>query len=240
VEYKIGKYRGKPCVYWYDDEKVRRRFTLKSISDDELSKEAAAIYEMETSGVSKDVAGVEYSEHAKITDIEYLKECLNYDPLSGNLEWKDRPLSHFRSTRGWRTWNSRYSKKTAGFESEGYIHLRILGKNWRAHRIAWAIYHGTEPKTIIDHRNGDGTDNRLENLRDVSHIQNNRNAKRFVTNTSGRVGVSWHTRYQQWCAYIGFEGKILFLGQFDNKQEAIKAREAAELKYEYDPNHGKR
>lgn len=80
-----------------------------------------------------------------------------------------------------------------------------------------------------DHINGKPFDNRKENLRDVSHMNNSKNTKLYSNNKSGHKGVCRGNR--GWVAYIYYNNKRLHLGTFDEIEDAIKAREDAEEKY---------
>ena len=82
-----------------------------------------------------------------------------------------------------------------------------------------------------DHKNGIRHDNRRENLRPASDMQNAMNRGKRSDNTSGYIGVNWSKRYQKWVAQIQFNKKKIPLGYFDNIEDAIIARQEAELKY---------
>lgn len=85
---------------------------------------------------------------------------------------------------------------------------------------------------IIDHINSDHKeDNRKSNLRITSQQNNTFNRKRPSNNTSGKTGVSYNNKYNKWVAYIKCDGKSHYLGCFENKDDAIKARIKAEQKY---------
>ena len=66
-------------------------------------------------------------------------------------------------------------EKVGRAKSNGYLVVHAYGKNRQAHRVIWLMVHGKWPEGEIDHINGVRTDNRLENLRDVSHTLNSRN-----------------------------------------------------------------
>jgi hypothetical protein len=159
--------------------------------------------------------------------IETLRENLSYDPASGKLRWK-------------RQAGGRASGDVAGgWSYTGYIHVRVFGKMYQAHRIAWAIHYGEWPATGIDHINGNGADNRIENLRCVPQAQNNKNAKRRIDNTSGVTGVLWYKANRKWGAKIHHEGSYIFLGLFEKMEDAIAARKQAEVKFGFHQNHGR-
>ena len=93
---------------------------------------------------------------------------------------------------------------------------------------------------IVDHINGNGLDNRRENLRIVTPQQNAFNRAIQTNNTSGHKGVSLVKRNNKWLARIGFNGKRIVLGTFDSYEEAVEARKMAEIKYygEYSRQYG--
>ena len=88
----------------------------------------------------------------------------------------------------------------------------------------------------IDHINHNTIDNRKKNLRICTRSQNNTNKYKRSNNTSGVIGVSLN-KSSKWIAYIVIDKKQTYLGSFINKDDAIKTRLKAELKYygEYAP-----
>ena len=92
----------------------------------------------------------------------------------------------------------------------------------------------------IDHENGDRSDNRIANLRDVPPSENMRNVKRHITNTSGHVGVFWYKPRNKWVARITVNYTLHHLGYFTDIADAIAARKAAEIFYGFHKNHGRR
>jgi hypothetical protein len=82
---------------------------------------------------------------------------------------------------------------------------------------------GRWAKPTIDHRDGDCTNNRWNNLRRATRSQNNANRSRPRHNTSGYKGASRCRRSGKWLAHIGINGKIIFLGRFETPQEAHAA-----------------
>lgn len=171
-------------------------------------------------------------------DQSLLKELLDYDPLTGDLTWKPRPREMFKSTRMWGLWNSKHAGKLAFNSSvDGYLWGRILGKRFRAHRIIWKWMTGVDAEEI-DHVNHLRSDNRWENLREVSREANNQNTSQRSNNRSGCTGVFWQESSLKWCAQIRIRGRNKYLGIFDTIDDAIAARKAAELRFGFHPNHG--
>lgn len=82
-----------------------------------------------------------------------------------------------------------------------------------------------------DHINRNPLDNRKSNLRKATSLENMKNQSKHKNNTSGVSGVSWHKKIEKWCARIGVDNKMINLGCFTDKKDAIKARLEAELMY---------
>lgn len=173
---------------------------------------------------------------------ELLRQLLEYDPETGALSWKPRPVSMFKTSRAAKAWNARFAGKpafTAG--SHGYRAGTILGLSCLGHRVARAIHFGEWPGSgaDIDHINGRRDDNRIANLRVVSRAENLRNQRRRANNASGVMGVSWHSPSKKWLAQIGASGRLKHLGYFTDFDVAVAARKAAEAVHGYSPNHGR-
>lgn len=84
---------------------------------------------------------------------------------------------------------------------------------------------------IIDHINQDPLDNRLKNLRPTSASHNATNKAKRSDNTSGVTGVYWSKERKKWLAMISINKKLKLMGTFKSKNEAIKCRKSAEIKY---------
>lgn len=170
---------------------------------------------------------------------DYLKECFDYDPETGLLLWKHRPVHHFKNRRGYATWNARYAGTTAlNCVSNGYKVGRIGGVNFLAHRVIYKLLNGTDPE-YIDHGEGDRADNRPDSIANATITENNRNFGKSKANKSGTTGVSWDAHRCKWRAWIGDKRDQRYLGRFDNIDDAIAARKAAEVELGYHPNHGR-
>jgi hypothetical protein len=169
-----------------------------------------------------------------------VRELLDYDPETGALTWRERGREHFMTYRSQRSWNAKHAGKGAGnIDALGYHVVQFGTRKYKAHRLAWLYVHGVWPDADIDHINGVRADNRLRNLRAVSHAENARNVARSSRNTSGVVGVSWHSKQGKWVAYVKTGGRLQNLGAFDNKEEAISVREKAVRERGFHENHGR-
>lgn len=84
---------------------------------------------------------------------------------------------------------------------------------------------------LCDHKNHNTFDNRKENLREATHQENTRNKSKSKSNKSGFIGVSWDKSREKWTVRINTGEKYAYLGRFDSKEDAIKARLQGELEY---------
>lgn len=101
---------------------------------------------------------------------------------------------------------------------DGHLRMQIDGESYFCHRLAWLYMHGNPIPEIIDHKNGNGADNRIENLRAASPLQNTGNRKPLSTNSLGIKGV--RKRGKRFQALITIEDKQISLGYFDDPQQA--------------------
>ena len=150
---------------------------------------------------------------------ERLKELLHYDPETGILTWLISPR------------NNVPAGSVAGrIDKKGYVRIVYQKNLYQGHWLAWFFVHNKWPDNELDHINGNPTDNRIANLRDVTRKQNMENKKIYKTNKSGYSGVNWHTKKNRWVVRIGHYGKRISIGEFINLQDAIAARIKAENK----------
>jgi len=148
-----------------------------------------------------------------------LKELLSYDPDSGIFTWKINRTGAAKAGSVAGNLNS----------STGYIHIKIDGKAYQAHRLAWLYIYGYLPENQIDHLNGIRDDNRITNLREVSRVCNMQNQKTRSDNRSGFAGVYWDKQHRKWKAYITIQGKVHSLGYYDTALDAALARYTEEV-----------
>ena len=131
------------------------------------------------------------------------------------------------------------STPAGGFKLTGYRSIQVKGKRYLTHRLIWLYVYGKFPDDQIDHINGRPSDNRLENLRDVTQQENNKNQKKPCTNKSGHLGVCWHKNTEKWSARIDVDGVNKYLGLFNVLEDAVAVRQAASIEHGYHKNHGR-
>lgn len=169
-----------------------------------------------------------------------LPQLLRYSPETGELTWNERPRIGFKTERAFKIWNKRFAGKQAftALATGGYLHGNFCGARLKAHRVAWFLSHGKWPDNLIDHIDGNPSNNRIENLRDCSDAENCRNRAKARNNRSGVTGVSWASRNKSWHAYIYVSRSRIDLGYFKTLEEAKKARAEAISQHGYSARHG--
>jgi hypothetical protein len=128
---------------------------------------------------------------------------------------------------------SRKTGKPIGCENDrGYLKWRIRGREYKLHRMAFALMLGAWPEFFVDHVNGIKSDNRWRNLRDVPEKMNTQNQVRpRRDNTSGFLGVSLSRKAGKFRAAIELDGRTRHLGHFSSAEEAHAAYVAAKRRY---------
>jgi len=169
---------------------------------------------------------------ASISLQEYLNECFTADVESGELRWNLRPRDHFQTFNAWNSFcKSKIGRRAESRSLAGYLIIKlqksrfIPNSSMPAHRALWTMVHGDIPTgMVIDHINGEPSDNRISNLRLVTkgeNCLNRRNKKRSsglpknINKISGGYSVSFGVNS----------------GRYDTLDEATEASLAASLRW---------
>lgn len=176
---------------------------------------------------------------------EMLHKLLRYEPETGKMYWRHRTIdifgySKFFTENRCNKWNTLHAGKEAFTccDAGGRKVGSIFDRQYKAHRVIWAMIHGYWPEEI-DHEDHNPSNNKLGNLRPVPHRQNMKNQRLPKDNKSGFCGVRFEKRRDHWIAKIMVDNREIYLGSFTDKSGAIAARKAANIKYGFHPNHGK-
>jgi hypothetical protein len=151
--------------------------------------------------------------------LDRLRELFTYDPDTGVL-----------TRRITRAANAKAGDVVGSVDGKGYLHVNIDDRFIRVHRICFFMHHGYLPP-LVDHRNRNRKDNRIENLRDASPKQNIANSALLRTNSSGYRGVSRNSKSGKWHAQIKLNGKQTYLGRFDTPEEAYECYKRAAIEH---------
>lgn len=147
-----------------------------------------------------------------------LQKALKYERDTGAFVWLTNGRGRFR----------RAGAEAGTINRWGYRAICCDGKYLLAHRLAWLYVYGEWPKNEIDHINGNRSDNRIENLRDVPRAINAQNIRSARVDSESKVlGVSWSKERHKWVATIVTNGKQKYLGSFSKIEDAKDAYLAA-------------
>lgn len=160
-------------------------------------------------------------------DQKFLKENLKYDPDTGIFTWLS---SLGTASKG----------DVAGTETaDGYKTIKIGGKTYRLHRLAFLYMLGVFPEKTVDHINGNRGDNRFSNLNDAGQSTNLRNSKISIRNKSGIVGVFWNKKENGWRSIVRRPcGKIMYKLS-SSFLDACAWRKSKEIEFGYSINFGR-
>lgn len=168
---------------------------------------------------------------------EILRQRVDYDPETGAFTWRPHP----GSANAHRAWDAQWAGKVVTVRccvaplqnAKSYGIVRVLGKWYGQHRLAWLWMTGEWPIAEIDHKDGNPLNNRFANLRSASRSQNQANKKAMSNNLLGIKGVYKHRR--RYVAQINAGGKHTYLGSFKCPTAAsiafTKAHKAAHGKF---------
>lgn len=155
--------------------------------------------------------------HDPRTVMQEFSAIVRFDEQSGQFFWTVN-----RYGRG----GSRMGGVAGFFNENGYRCLRLKGKKFYAHRLAWLFVYGVWPSGLIDHVNGHRSDNRICNIREATTSQNLANTNKTCAESRLR-GAHWASDKGKWTSRIMFKGRVRHLGYFTSSDDAHAAYVAA-------------
>jgi hypothetical protein len=163
---------------------------------------------------------------------ELLKEKLHYDKDTGIFTWTDSKLNAHKMR----------NKEAGTINSTGYRHIKITldGKLrvFCAHRLVWLYEYGEFPKLQLDHINHNRLDNRINNLREVTSRENQRNRAMNKNNKSGYTGVTFNKAARKYRVFVSGDNRKIHLGYFEKLEDAALAAKEGREHYGFHKNHG--
>ena len=171
-----------------------------------------------------------------------ISAMFKYEPETGKFTWLDRPDRHFARPSDALNWRKRFVGKPAFISDngKGYKCANVGYRRLYAQRAAFACMTGEWPKNEADHINGDPSDNRWVNLRDVPPAINCRNKRAPKKRAaSGVTGVYRSNKPSCWVPQVSDGNRSISLGATPCLGIAIKRRRAAEAELGFHQNHGR-
>lgn len=158
-----------------------------------------------------------------------LKELFDYDPDTGVF----KRIKRVTGRKG------NIGDIAGSLKTNGYINIFIDRKQYLAHRLAWLYQYGEFPAQMVDHIDGDKSNNKITNLREATRNQNNYNATLSKRNKSGCKCVYKDKVRNQWVVEIKKDNKKNHIGRFYKFEDAVKAyKKHAELLHGEFVNYG--
>lgn len=183
----------------------------------------------------------------ELPSIDRIRQWFRYDQRTGNVYFRKQTFSAFAAAlkedgkepknprQAYNVQQARAGRQAGSLSKRGYIQLSINGRTFGAHRAVWCLVHGEWPE-VIDHIDGNRANNRLRNLRSVTHSDNLKNKGLSRANKSGATGVTF--RHGKWSARFRSNGKDVHCGTFVKMQDAIDALREARSRHGFTENHG--
>ena len=139
---------------------------------------------------------------------ESMFDFIRYDKKNGKLFWQKRKLQM----------QAKVGDECGCLKRDGYKYFKFNGVAYLQHRIIWHIEKGASSEKVLDHINGNRSDNRIENLREASARENCQNQKRH---RAGRlVGAIFKKQINKFIGQIRIDGICKHLGTFETEQDA--------------------
>lgn len=151
-----------------------------------------------------------------------LKCYLSYEPLTGIFTWVAGTPNSTRSI----------NFDVGYLDKDGYRIIGLLGKRYKAHRLAFLYMTGEMPKNKVDHKDGQPSNNVWTNLRETDNSGNQQNKRKKKNSTSVYFGVFFYKTYRgqkKYHAYINENGAQRLIGRYLTELEAHNAYCAAKL-----------
>lgn len=141
---------------------------------------------------------------------DIIKEYISYCSKTGSLFWIKSPANKIKPG------------EIVNLNDRGYRSFKLKRKTYLGHRVAWFLHHGFWPKNQIDHINGVRSDNKIINLRESTHAENNINRS---CHRNGKLpGTTFFKKRNKWVAQIEIKGiNKKYIGIFNSEKEAHEA-----------------
>lgn len=137
--------------------------------------------------------------------MEKIREYLKYNGKTGKFIWIKKISD--------KTVVGNFAGST---RKDGYVTIRFNKKSYLAHRLAWFFKYDKWPSKNLDHKNGNTSDNRIQNLREATVREN---AINLAVHRKGKLPGSKKAK-RKWSSYMEIFNKKVYLGNFHSEKEA--------------------
>ena len=224
---------GRLTVLELTDQKKNGKKLWRCLCDCQLEKkeEDREFYYASTSDLRKKVGVKSCGCYNKERCLKYNESCRKHNKYDLNGEYGTGYSSNTNEKFYFDLEDYNLIKNDNWIIVRGYV-IRSRD-NMPMHRVVMGVENIPYNNLRVDHIKGQGTtaDNRKENLRIASAVENAQNHTLSKNNTSGVSGVSWSKSHNAWLSRIGVNNKRIHLGYYDNFDEAVAARQRAEEEY---------
>lgn len=148
-----------------------------------------------------------------------LREVLEYDKNTGIFTWKK---DIYRGKQTCKNILVAKGDRAGCLDRDGYRYIKYNYKKYSEHRLAYMFTYDKIP-TFVDHIDGNKQNNKIDNLRECSRVQNGQNRSKMANNTTGYKGVHYDKRYNKYAAQIRNNKRLEWLGYYENSEDAAKA-----------------
>lgn len=146
--------------------------------------------------------------------LQRLRKTINYNKETGEFHWKTSLKNN----------QIKIGSMAGTIRRDGRTQIQFDGKLYLAYRLAWLLTYEKWPDFEIDHIDGDPSNNRIDNLRDVNRSENSQNRREPNKNKINKIlGVYKQKHDKKWHTRIFFLNKSLYVGRFDTAEEASEA-----------------
>lgn len=176
-----------------------------------------------------------------IPSVEQLSTIVICDAENGRLIWKargaDQPNSVNPEFCEW--WNREMAGRPVAARSlvHGGSKVKLFGQEYYLHRVIFKMVTGEEPY-VVDHIDGDRSNNAFSNLRAADDATNMKNKAHYKNNTSGHGGI--RLEKGKWAIRLKVNGRSKRFGAFASLDEAVRHRDDVRRSLGFHPNHGRK
>lgn len=164
-------------------------------------------------------------------DTAYILDHFSYDPFTGLI-------TREKWSKGSKAPGTVVGAPSPSGTGKDYLVMMVNKRRYYAHRVAWLLMTGEQPPKEVDHIDGNGLNNKWDNLRKADRSSNMKNCRKHRNGNPLMMGISKRPENGKYRARITVNGKTITLGTFSNYVDAVEARKKALSEHGFHENHG--